>query len=65
MPDNILPFPVNEGMRKQVFTSACGSTVTIEVPAHERPLTVEQAIYLLSDAQYRIHMMMYKEGLTR
>lgn len=55
MTDNILKFP--DRSRKEVYEFGDGK-VTIEVLDNEPPLTVSQAIYMLSNVMHQIHRMM-------
>ena len=54
---NVVAFP-GAAPRKTVFSFACGSSVTVECPDNEPPLTVEKTIYMLTNAQFQIHRMM-------
>lgn len=58
--DNILKHPkADELTDESTWDFKDGSTVTIK-SGEGKPLTVQAAIYLLQDVQFRINSMMYR-----
>lgn len=58
---DVLKHPkADEFTDEQAWNFKDGSTVTIK-SGEGKPLTVQAAIYLLQDVQFRINKMMYRE----
>jgi hypothetical protein len=60
MSDNIITLPIDDG-RKQVWTFPDGTSVTMEVPKEEPPITVAHAIYVFSALVHNIHTAMLSD----
>ena len=61
MTDNIIKHPkADELIDEQTWNFRDGSTIAIKA-GEGKPLTVQAAIYLLQDVQFRINKMMYSE----
>lgn len=57
---NVVKHPNADDLEDEVtYKSKDGSSVTIKA-GEGKPLTVKDAIYLLDDAKFRIHKMMYE-----
>jgi hypothetical protein len=56
---NVIQLGFNDP-RKETWTFADGTEVTITVPSDEPPITVKHAVYCLSDVLFRIHTGMHQ-----
>ena len=57
MRGEVIHVDMNDG-RKETWTLADGTVLTMEVPASEPPITVKHAVYTLSSVLHGVHTAM-------